>query len=83
MKKKLLIIIFIILIILIAIFIVVNSDSSKDDFIESSSSNVTFEKNEITGNYVVYDNDGDIIKDDVSEAERYVYEDFPDYSPGF
>ena len=83
MNKKLLIIAFIILIILIAIFVVVSSNSTKEAFVESSSSNVTFEKNETTGNYIVYDKDGDIIKDDVSEAEIYVYEDFPDYSPGF
>ena len=83
MNKKLLIIIFIILIILIAIFVVVSSNSTKEAFVESGSSNVTFEKNETTGNYIVYDKDGDIIKDDVSESERYVYEDFPDYSPGF
>ena len=83
MNKKLLIIIFIILIILIAIFVVVSSNGTKEAFVESSSSNVTFEKNETTGNYIVYDKDGDIIKDDVSESEKYVYEDFPDYSPGF
>ena len=83
MKKKLLIIAFIILLVLISIFIIIKSNSSKEDFVESSSSNVTFEKNETTGNYIVYDKDGDIIKDDVSESERYVYEDFPDYSPGF
>lgn len=83
MNKKLLIIAFIILLVLISIFIIIKSNSTKEAFVESSSSNVTFEKNETTGNYIVYDNDGDIIKDDVSEAERYVYEDFPDYSPGF
>ena len=83
MKKKLLIIAFIILLVLISIFIIIKSNSTKEAFVESSSSNVTFEKNETTGNYIVYDKDGDIIKDDVSESEKYVYEDFPDYSPGF
>lgn len=85
MNKKLIIIILIVVLVIISIFVIVKlkKNSYIETIEEKDFSNVTFEKNEITGNYIVYDENGEILKEDVSESERFVYEDFPNYSPGF
>lgn len=77
MKKS--IIIFIVLIMILCLLLIVIKE--KNDNKKSVNETLSTQLNNDTGNYTIYNQEGDIIAEDISEESVKIYLDNPDYNP--
>ena len=82
MNKKYLLYILVAIVVLVIIFIVFTKidkkeTKNKENQIESAS----IEKNELTEEYVVYDNNGEIIANSIDKDSLEIYKIDPTYNP--
>lgn len=80
-KKILIIILFLLIIIFLLVFVKVTRNVNTSENIEKESPKITYEQDTLTGEYIIYNENGEVITRVTEKAEIKIYEDNPDYNP--